>query len=232
VSRLTSAQALLGIEAIEEGMLRLGGGRCRAVLEVASVNFALKSEAERDAIVAGYAAFLNGLTHPLQVLVLVLPIDLDRHLADLERRAREELSPLLADLARDHVAFLRRLARNRTLLERRFYVVVPAQAATDERRPPWWPFRRRAAPGLGLAAARRQLTHRCDEVAKQLARCGLAARRLRGTEIAALEHACWCPELARVQRIRRALDDYTALVVGADDPLTGGNDAVPASPAA
>src|SRR5206468_1703336 len=139
----------------------------RAVLEVGSVNFALKSEAEREAIVAGYAAFLNGLTHPIQVLVLVLPVDLDRHLADLERRAREELSALLADLARDHVAYLRRLARNRTLLERRFFVVIPARAEGHDRRAWWWPFGRRADDGIGLAAARRQLTHRCDEAVKQ-----------------------------------------------------------------
>jgi hypothetical protein len=232
VSRVSSAQELLGIEAIEDGVLRLRGGRCRAVLEVGPVNFALKSEAEREAIVAGYAAFLNGLTHPIQVLVLVLPIDLDRHLADLERRAREELTPLLADLARDHVAYLRRLARNRTLLERRFFVVIPAQAEVHAGGQRWWPFGRRADHGIGLAAARRQLTHRCDEAARQLGSCGLAVRRLGGAEIAALLHACWCPDLARVQRLRRALDDYTALVVRADDPVQGGPCAVPAPPAA
>jgi hypothetical protein len=36
-------------------------------------------------------------------------------------------------------------------------------------------------------------------------------------ELAQLYHACWCPELARAQRVRRALAEYTALVVQADD---------------
>ena len=30
-------------------------------------------------------------------------------------------------------------------------------------------------------------------------------------------HACWCPELARTQRLRRELAEYTALVVQAGD---------------
>ena len=54
-----------------------------------------------------------------------------------------------------------------------------------------------------------------------LAGCGLTARRLSGPEIAQLFHACWCPELARVQRLRRALDEYTALVVTGSTPSGG-----------
>src|SRR5204863_422602 len=80
-------------------------------------------------------------------------------------------------------------------------------------RPGWVVERRRAAPDAG--ATRRQLTFRCDEVARQLGRCGLAARRLGSAELAQLFYACWCPELARVQRLRRDLAAYTALVVRA-----------------
>ena len=37
----------------------------RALLEVSSVNYALKTEGEQEAILAGYRAFLNSLTFPL-----------------------------------------------------------------------------------------------------------------------------------------------------------------------
>src|SRR5690348_14060125 len=48
----------------------------RALLEVSSVNYALKTSGEQDAILAGYRAFLNGLTFPVQLLVQVRPLDL------------------------------------------------------------------------------------------------------------------------------------------------------------
>ena len=38
------------------------------------------------------------------------------------------MPPELAAIARDHAAFVHSLSRERTLLERRFYVVVPAEA--------------------------------------------------------------------------------------------------------
>jgi hypothetical protein len=215
MTRLASVQsARVGIEAIEEGMIRLTGGQHRAVLEVGSVNFALQDDAEREAVVAGFAAFANSLTFPIQIVVRVLPVDVEGYLGELEQRARA-LPDHLAGLARDHVAFVRRLARSRTLLERRFYLVVPAEARPGAANRAW-PFRRRPDPGPDAAAARRQLTFRCEEAIRQLGRCALSARRLSGPELGQLFHACWCPELARVQRIRRALDEYTALVVGAE----------------
>ena len=150
----------------------------------------------------------------------MLPLDIDTYLEDLEHRARHELPDHLAALARDHVAFVRRLARSRALLERRFYLVVPAQAA-DRPAGPLWPFRRHGRPGLDAAAARHQLTVRCAEVERHLGRCGLQPRRLTDAELAQLYYAAWCPELARVQRFQRDLAEYTALVVRASLPPNG-----------
>jgi hypothetical protein len=206
-ARLQTAQFRL--ESIEEDVVSLGGDQFRAVLEVGSVNFALQGETEQEATVAGFAAFLNGLNFPMQVLVRVLPLDLERYLADLERGARP-LSDNLVELARDHAIFLRRLARSRTLLERRFYLIVPSQddAAASHR----FGLRRRVANG-DPDAAPKQLTFRCEEIARQLARCGLTVRRLTSAELAQLFYACWCPELSRVQRLRRTLADEQTLVV-------------------
>ncbi|MCX6022235.1 MAG: hypothetical protein NTZ05_10990, partial [Chloroflexi bacterium] len=119
----------------------------------------------------------------------------------------------LADLAHDHVAYLRRLARTRTLLERRFYLVVPAEAELAPMRR-GWPFGRKTAASVDHAV-QKQLTFRCEEIERQLGGCGLSVRRLRSVELAQLFYACWCPELARVQRVQRELVDYSAMVVRA-----------------
>ncbi|HEX2034020.1 MAG TPA: hypothetical protein VHS99_07535, partial [Chloroflexota bacterium] len=69
-----------------------------------------------------------------------------------------------------------------------------------------------AGPGA-VHRARRQLDFRCAEVARQLERSGLAARRLDSAELARLFYAIWCPDLARVQRLRHRLGDYTTPAV-------------------
>ena len=75
-----SVQEQLPLEEIAGDVLELRSGDARAVLEAGSVNFALKSEPEQEAILAGYRRFLNGLDYPLQVLVRVAPADIERYL--------------------------------------------------------------------------------------------------------------------------------------------------------
>ncbi|MGH2369175.1 MAG: hypothetical protein ACRDI2_13345 [Chloroflexota bacterium] len=225
----------VAVESIAGGVVRMAGGHYRAVLEIGSVALSLQSSPEQEATLAGYAAFLNSLTYPVQILVRLVPVDCEGYLGELEHCARHDLAAPLAEIARDHVAFVRRLARERTLLERRFYVVVPADPEPASTRPGWpvarWLGRSRrgrvrpaaadgpthvSAPFAPLDpadAARRQLEVRCEEIARQLARCDLSARRLGDAELAALFYACWCPDLARVQRLRDALAEHTALVV-------------------
>ncbi|HZU12197.1 MAG TPA: hypothetical protein VFB58_05095 [Chloroflexota bacterium] len=193
--------AHLRLESIEDNIVCLIGGQYRAVLEVGSLNFGLQGEAEQEVVVASFAAFLNGLTFPVQIVARVLPIDMERYLGDLQERARH-LPDSLGDLARDYVTFLQRLARNRTLLERRFYLVIPAQVDPDASQHGWhWPLRR-AHSTTSVDAIRRQLTFRCEEIERQLSRCGLTARRLGNRELVHLFYACWCPDLARVQRLQ------------------------------
>ena len=81
--RPASVQEQLPLQEIRDDVVRLRGGEDRAVLETGSVNFALRSEPEQEAILAGYRRFLNGLDYPLQVLVRVVPTDVERYLAGL-----------------------------------------------------------------------------------------------------------------------------------------------------
>jgi hypothetical protein len=212
----TSVQSTrLAIENIQTSVIALPDGEYRAILEVSGVARPFEDEARLEGILAGFATFLNGLSYPLQILVRASPVDLSRYLAALEERGRQEMDGQLAELAHDHAAFIQGLARQRTLLERRFYVIVPSESAT---RATWFGRlrrRRTVDDEPHRDAARRQLTFRCDDVSRQLARCGLNARRLGDLELAQLYLGCWSPERARAQRFRQQLDDYTTLAVRA-----------------
>jgi hypothetical protein len=206
----------LGVDGIQDGVVMLADGEYRAVLEVSGTATPFEDDARQEAVLAGFSSFLNALGYPIQVLMRATPVDLSRYVATLEERGRA-VDGQLAALAHDHAAFVQGLARQRTLLERRFFAIVPAESAPRT----GWSSRLRKESRSATAdeprreAARRQLTFRCDEVSRQLARCGLAVRRLADLELAQLYLACWSPERARAQRFRQQLDDYTTLAVRA-----------------
>ena len=150
-----SVQAVhLDLERIQDGALELSHRRFRAVLDVAGVARGLPADAEAEALHAAFSGLLNGLTHPVQLLIRSMPMDLDDHAARLEGAASER-GPGLERLARAHAAFLRQLGRRRTLLDRRFFVVVPAEDEAPTRLP-WWlsALRRRLGFGAGSALER------------------------------------------------------------------------------
>jgi hypothetical protein len=211
--------AHVGVEDAEEGVLRLRGGGRRAVLEVDGVDLALLGPREREAALAGFAGCLNALAFPVQLLVRVVPADLEATRRALERRLRREPAPALAALGRDHAAFLGGLGVGGALLERRCYLVVPApevypaatapeggrsprlpfRLAWPGRRPPAGPPASQSDPGPDDRGPDPEaaLAARCDELARQLGRCGLVASRLDGPGLADLLAAWWRPAHGR-----------------------------------
>ncbi len=204
----------LGVETIQAGVIELSDGEYRAVLEVSGTARPFEDDSRLEGLMAGFATFLNGLSYPIQILVRASPVDLTGYVATLEEHGRQMLDGQLADLAHDHALFVQGLARQRTLLERRFYVVVPAESAPPAGwRRAWTGSRRAGEDEPRREAARRQLTFRCGDVTHQLSRCGLMVRRLGDQDLAQLYLACWSPERARAQRFRQQLDDYTTLAL-------------------
>ncbi len=185
---LAGVQDLLPLDGFVDGVICLRGGDYRAVLEAQSVNFALKSETEQEAIMAGYRAFLNSLSYPIQVVARILPTDVEAYLSGLRERFGGRGGEALHRLALDHETFVRRLARERTLLERRFYVVVPAGLeGAFERKGIRWPWQAAAGNARhSLEAATRQLNFRCYELIQAMASFGVTTRRLASSELAAL----------------------------------------------
>jgi hypothetical protein len=193
-----SAQELLPLDDVIDSVICLRGGDYRAVIEAQSVNFALQSETEREAIMAGYRAFLNALSYQIQVIVRVLPTDVEAYLMGLRERLGEGSGEAVRRLALDHESFVRKLARDRTLLERRFYVIVPAGLGDAfEPRGIRWPWHNRSASRhQNFEAAASQLAHRCQEIAGGLGAFGVVTRWLGSEELVQLWSSCLDAEAA------------------------------------
>jgi hypothetical protein len=225
-----SIQVRLELTAIRDSVACFGSRdqvEYGAVLEVAGSQESLArvDDAKQEELLAAYAQFLNSLTFPFQLVVQVRPVDLAWYVTRVEERARM-LPPGLVAIARDHAAFVQGLTRQRTLLERRIYIVLPwSPTGEDGRGARPLPLlrymgrraRRDSLEDQQTERVHRLLSDRCEIVSRQLSRTGLRATRLDDLGLAQLYHSSWAPEVARTQRLRRELADYTALVVGAKD---------------
>ena len=107
-----------------DGVIGLGSAGAAAVAAVSTVNFALRSPAEQDALAAAYGRWLNSLTGPVQILVRAGRADLSAAVAALREAAPGLPHPALEQAALEHAGFLEGLAAERDVLTRQALLVI------------------------------------------------------------------------------------------------------------
>lgn len=157
-----------------DGVIGLGDGGAAVAAAVSTVNLALRTPAEQDALTAAYGRWLNSLTGPVQILIRAGHADLTGAVADLEDTAPALPDPALEAAALDHAAFLADLAASRDLLTRQALLVTREPRRTG-------PGAARAAGSGGLRAAQRTA-----EAGRLLGAADLTVSTLDGAQVTAL----------------------------------------------
>lgn len=129
-----STQQYLDIYEIQENVVVMKDGTLRAVLLVSSINFALKSEEEQNAIIQAYIQFLNAIDHPLQVVVQSRRLDIDNYLNDLKELEKQQLNELLKTQMADYRQYVQELLEMAEIMTKRFYITVPYDAKADSKK--------------------------------------------------------------------------------------------------
>ncbi len=184
-----SARLQIGIKEVRDNTLVLPGNRYRAVLSTSSLNFELQSSDEQDALVDTFQSFLNSLTTPIQILVRVRELDIDRYLEEFEASRETETLEIYQTQLKNYSTFIRKLVAGNKILSRRFYVVISYENKniTD------------------FSLVKEQLMLEQDIIIKGLEKLGMTARPLTGLEILDLFYSFYRPEAAKTQPLAQAI---------------------------
>ena len=109
-------------------------GTLRAVVMVSSINFALKSRDEQQAMIQSYMQFLNSIEHPLQIVIQSRRMNIDSYMDALSVREKEMKNELLKTQLQDYRNFVNELVELGEIMQKRFYLVIPYDPVTDKRR--------------------------------------------------------------------------------------------------
>lgn len=120
-----ATQKYLQIAEIRDDTVIMRDGSLRTVLLVSSINFALKSEDEQNAIIAAYVSFLNSLDTPVQVLIQSRQLDLEQYLAYLQEAEAKQTNDLLKMQMTEYRQYITELVEMGNIMTKRFFVIVP-----------------------------------------------------------------------------------------------------------
>lgn len=120
----TATQQYIDIAEIHDDTVILKDNTLLAVLLVSSVNFALKSEEEQNAIVQGYISFINSLSFSVQIVIQSRRLNIDNYLGQLKIKEREQTNELLKIQIKEYADYIRELVELGDIMSKRFYVVI------------------------------------------------------------------------------------------------------------
>lgn len=129
-----STQQYLDIAEIRDNSLIMRDGTLRSVMMVSSINFALKSEEEQNAVIAGYVSFLNNLDFPLQIVIQSREMNIDNYLNDLQEKQKNQANELLKIQTAEYLEYIKELISIGKIMSKRFYVCISYNPLSDKHR--------------------------------------------------------------------------------------------------
>jgi hypothetical protein len=203
-----STEKFLDIAEIRDDMVLLKDGTVRAVLLVSSINFALKSMDEQEAIIQAYMTFLNSLEYPIQIVIQSRRMNIDAYMDRLIEQQRTIKNDLLRNQIADYRAFVLELVELGQIMQKMFYIVVPYDPLTNKKKNFWTRFSEAISPAAAANLNKKQLADRIEQLSRrveisqgQLNSMGLASVRLDTQGLIELYYNVYNPDLFETEKL-------------------------------
>ena len=119
-----AAQQFVPLREVRDGIVLMKDGGMRAILMASSINFALKSEDEQQAILGQFQAFLNTLDFSLQIYVQSRELDIKPYLELLRAREPGQDNDLMRVQLREYIGFIEHFTIETDIMTKSFFVVI------------------------------------------------------------------------------------------------------------
>ncbi len=207
--KMPSTQAYLPIAEVKDGVVVLKDGTIRAVLLVSSINFALKSDDEQNALISSYVSFLNSLDFPLQIVAQSRKLQVQPYLDKLVNIEKNLTNELLKIQIADYRAFVKELVEIGQIMNKRFYVVVPYDPISNKKKSFFTRLKEIFKPATAIRVKeerfqerKHDLESRVRQVASGLESMGLQAVQLNTQALIELYYTTYNPDIAFAEELQ------------------------------
>lgn len=121
---IKSVQEWLPFETIlENGIIKLKNSSYIKIIEIIPINFNLKSELEKEAILNSYKIFLKTCNFNLQILIQSNKENLEKHISNINFQKEKEKENI-KEIADNYIQYIQELNQNKKSSNKNFYIVI------------------------------------------------------------------------------------------------------------
>jgi type IV secretory pathway VirB4 component len=120
-----ATQEFVPIKEVRDGIVVLRDGSFRGIVMTSSLNFALKSEDNQNAIILQFQNFLNSLDFSVQLFIESRKLDIRPYIALLEETYKNQTTDLMKTQTREYIEFIKNFTESTSIMTKTFFVVIP-----------------------------------------------------------------------------------------------------------
>jgi len=120
-----STQEFVPVRDIRDNVVILKNGQLCMVLLASSINFALKSSDEQQAILGQFQSFLNTLDFSLQFYIQSRQLNIEPYLNLLLEREPLQDNDLMRIQLREYMEFIRTFTAEVDVMSKSFFIIIP-----------------------------------------------------------------------------------------------------------
>ncbi|MEI6494587.1 MAG: hypothetical protein WCO03_00810 [bacterium] len=120
-----ASQEFLPIKEIRDGVVILKDDSLRLVLMTSSLNFALKSLDEQEALIMQYQNFLNSIDFHIQIFIQSRKLDIRPYVVSLEGMLKEQTNELIKIQTSEYIEFIKKFTESANIMTKTFFIVIP-----------------------------------------------------------------------------------------------------------
>lgn len=199
----------LDIAEIKEDVVVLKDGTMRAVLLCSSINFALKSDDEQQAIIQAYMQFLNALEYPVQIVIQSRRLNIDPYLETLKKSEKEQTNDLLRVQIAEYRNFISEMVKLGDIMSKRFYLVVPFDPLSNKRKGWFARMQETLTPAITVKiqetrfrARKEDLMQRVSHTMSLLGGMGITTALLDTQSLIELYYTVYNPDVFDIQKMK------------------------------
>lgn len=118
------------IKSIKNNLIYTKDGKCVKIFKIAPINFKLKSDVEQMVILETYKQLLKLCNFNMQIIVQTDNVDLEAHFSKIDNFKNPNIE--LSEMTEDYKNLIKKIAKERESISRKFYLVVPSEVRNVE----------------------------------------------------------------------------------------------------
>lgn len=115
-----------------KGVVKLKDESYVKILKIIPINYSLKSEIEKEAILNSYKIFLKTCNFNIQILIQSNKEDLNQIISKINNQIKNEKEEKIKEISKNYINYINGINYNRKSTARRFFIVIKINNKKNE----------------------------------------------------------------------------------------------------